>query len=478
MAVLDASGEGTFQKGRPVSLEIHAGTEQSLKNPAARYPLEVSLHAGDTLARAEGTIDDPADLSGLDIGVHLEGPDLNQLGEILQIPLPETPPYQLSAQASHQENRWNFVALRGEVGDSDLSGDITLQMDAERPIIYATLQSNHLDFDDLGLLIGAPPGTGPGESASPQQESKAEQAKERERVLPTATFDVPQMRAVDARVKYTAQEVEAAKLPLEGVTLELKLEDGVMTVKPLRFDLADGKLEVTGRVHGQSNVVSGQIDLTAKQIRLNKLLSSFEIDVGDIEVEKEGVGTLGGRANLEVEGNSIHDMAASADGELLVIMNGGKISSLILEGIGLDVGELVTLLFSDNGKGQKSMVPVQCFVSQFAGARTGSWRPKPWFSTPPTARSPAGARSTSARRPCRSSSLPIRRIRACSPPARRSASKALQASQDRRDLGATGREEPGGPGAGGGPAGDRRGHTVHRGRRNQGHQLRPPDRQQ
>ena len=51
-------------------------------------------------------------------------------------------------------------------------------------------------------------------------------------------------------------------------------------------------------------------------------------------MEKEGVGTFGGQAKLTINGNSIRDMAAAADGELAVIMDGGQINALIIEALG------------------------------------------------------------------------------------------------------------------------------------------------
>ena len=43
VAVIDATGEGTFRERQPVTFEVHAGTEDSLKNPESRYPLDVTL---------------------------------------------------------------------------------------------------------------------------------------------------------------------------------------------------------------------------------------------------------------------------------------------------------------------------------------------------------------------------------------------------------------------------------------------------
>ena len=82
-------------------------------------------------------------------------------------------------------------------------------------------------------------------------------------------------------------------------------------------------------------------------------------------MEKEGVGTFGGRAKLTIQGNSIRDMAAAADGELAVIMGGGQINALIIEALGLDVGEILAVLAAGGEEKESGMVPVQCLVSRF-----------------------------------------------------------------------------------------------------------------
>ena len=116
VAVIDAIGEGTFRERQPVTFEVHAGTEDSLGNPQSRYPLDLSLSAGDSHATAKGTVDHPLNFTGLDIDVTVQGPDLGKLGELLKLPLPGTPPYKLAGKVTRQEQekRWNFVALRGD----------------------------------------------------------------------------------------------------------------------------------------------------------------------------------------------------------------------------------------------------------------------------------------------------------------------------------------------------------------------------
>jgi hypothetical protein len=367
VAVIDASGEGKFRE-QPLRFEIHAGSDESLNDPDAPYPVDIALLSQETNLTAKGSVGPPLSLTSLDVDVVLEGPDLAKLGDILQLPLPATPPYNLAGKVTHQadKERWNLIALRGTVGDSDLAGDVSLELAAERPTLVADLTSKKLDFDDLGVLIGAPTGTAPGETASEEQKRQAAEAEADRYVLPDEPFDVPELRAIDARVKFEGQSIQAKKLPLERMSLDLTLYDGKLTFEPLQFELADGELDARMNLDGRNDVLDGEFDLTLRNIKLNQLFSRFDVEIADIEMEQEGVGTFGGGAQLKARGNSIHALAASADGEVAVIMDGGQISALIVEAIGLDVGEALGLLIAEGDEEQSTMVPIQCFVARFA----------------------------------------------------------------------------------------------------------------
>ncbi|HEX3209506.1 MAG TPA: AsmA family protein, partial [Geminicoccaceae bacterium] len=209
IAIGDVAGDGTFREYKPIAFEVHAGDDQSLKNPQARYPIDVALHAGDTKASLKGTADHALDYTGLDADLLLQGPDLQLLGKVLGMPLPRTPPYQLAGKVTHQPDhqRWNLVAIEGKVGDSDLGGDVSLELSGERPTVVADLKSKRLDSDDLGVLVGVPPATGPGQTASPEQRQEAEAQKASPRILPDTPLDITSLKLVDARVSFTGESV-------------------------------------------------------------------------------------------------------------------------------------------------------------------------------------------------------------------------------------------------------------------------------
>jgi uncharacterized protein involved in outer membrane biogenesis len=155
------------------------------------------------------------------------------------------------------------------------------------------------------------------------------------------------------------------KVPLEQMDAKVTLPDGQVGIDPARVGLAGGKLEARIGLDARSGVLNGDLDLALRNVKLNQLLCAFKVDVAAIEMEKEGVGTFGGQAKLTIKDNSIHDMAAAADGELALVMGGGQINALIIEALGLDVGEILAVLAAGEEEKESGMVPVQCFVSRF-----------------------------------------------------------------------------------------------------------------
>jgi uncharacterized protein involved in outer membrane biogenesis len=360
--VLDAEGEGKYGES-PLSLEAHLGAPENLRDPGARYPVEVRLASEVTKVAVSGSVADPRTFSDLDIDVLLEGPNLGRLGEILQLGLPDTPPYRLAGNLTHDGALWRLGSLDGRIADSDIHGSTVIDLRDERPRIAVELQSNKLDFDDLGVLVGEPPQVAPGETASKGQRRAAAREEASTRVLPDKKFDVPDLRAVDAKVRYVAKSVQARNLPLERVELGLGLEDGVLRIDPLRFEASQGSVQSAMKLDARESPMATRLDLDIRQINLNVLLKQMDIDLPELEVEQNGRGALSGQARLEARGNSVAEMAESLDGRLVMLADGGRINALLVEAAGLDVGEIAALLLTDD-EDQETMVPIHCMIAE------------------------------------------------------------------------------------------------------------------
>lgn len=355
-----AEGEGRYRNSEfelmakvDSPLDLHdrpsagpASSDQVPQDQADSYRFEVRAHAGATRAQVTGALDGPVQSENFNVLFKLSGPTLADLYRVVGVVLPETPPYSLSGRLGRDGSVWSYRDFTGAIGDSDLGGNISYDTGRERPLLRGDLVSRRLDLDDLGGFIGATPGTGEGETASPRQNRVARQRQKTGKVLPQSEFRIPKLRAMDADVKLRAEHIEAKPLPLENMSVHLVLEDGLVTLDPLNFGAAGGSLESRISLNARGNPIATSMDVRARRLDLQKLFPT---------IKAPGVGMVGGHVKLDGRGNSVAQMLASANGHVGFVMGEGRLSNLILELAGLDVAEALKFLV-----GKDRTVPVRC----------------------------------------------------------------------------------------------------------------------
>ncbi len=323
--------------------------------PDHPYPFDADIRAGSTRVLAQGDITKPFDLGRFDARLSLSGADLNRLHDLTGLTLPNTPPYQLSGRLTRAGNRYAFEKLTGRVGDSDIAGDLVVLTGGERPYLEATLRSRRLDFDDLGSLVGAAPATGRGETASAGQRIEAARRDATRRLLPDATLQVDRVRAMDAKVSYRAETVNAPNLPLRKVSLEVNLNKGVLTLDPIAFTFSRGDLRGRARLDARPAVPRTDLDVRLTNARLEDFIPIMSDGRPAIE------GPVMARVRLSGEGNSVHRAAAAADGSITLVAPRGEIRQAFAELLGVNASKGLILLLSKSDK----QTPVRCAVADF-----------------------------------------------------------------------------------------------------------------
>lgn len=351
----ELTGEGSYNGG-PFALHAVGGSLLELQEGTGPWPIRTEIRLGQTRATVEGRLDAATGIGSLSADVSLEGPSLGALRRLTTVPLPETPPYRIAGHLTHRGQVIEFTDFSGKVGDSDLAGDAKVDLSAARPRITAELTSDRLDFDDLNTLFGAPPATGPDETASEAQRAQAAALAEDGRLLPDAPLDFPAVRGMDAKVTYRAKDIATPSVPLTKVAVDLTLENGLLTVAPLRFGFPQGQVDGGLRLDARQDVVASAVDLAIRGIDLGKLAAEAG-QAGAIE------GVLNGRAQFDMRGNTARAAAASADGALTFVMDGGEIRSLFIELIGTDIAESLGLVLSEGAE----QYGLRCAVIRFAG---------------------------------------------------------------------------------------------------------------
>jgi uncharacterized protein involved in outer membrane biogenesis len=332
-------GHGRYQKN-PARIDVRAGSIAQLQDPDVAFPVDVDVQAGPTSASMKGHLIGVLESGGLDVTMRIKGETLSELYPLLGVVLPKSPPYQLTGKLGREGSVWKFTNFDGRMGDSDLSGDLQVDVAPDPPFMKADFRSKLLDFDDLAGLVGAPPATGAGETASAEQKAEVARTSAEGRVLPDQPVDVPRLHAMDIDARLVATRVNAPNhLPIDRLELHLTLKDGTLRAEPASFDVAGGRVELTAALHSDRKPVRVELDMKARGVEAARIL-------GKTPFTEESGGKLGGGVKLAMAGNSLRELAATADGSVQVALADARVSHLLLELMGLDIMESLGVLVS------------------------------------------------------------------------------------------------------------------------------------
>lgn len=343
---LDLSFSATGQfKGLPLRAQGSGGPVLALRDTSQPYPLKLTASVGPTQVQVDGTLTGLLTFAEVDMKMALSGGSLEQLYPLLGIAFPGTRAYSVAGHLWHRDQRWRFEKFSGRFGASDIAGFVEVTTGGQRPVLNAVLNSRLLALDDLGPVIGA-------RSGSLAQAVKDPQAQKR--VLPELPFKTERWDSVDADVKLTAKTLRCAEaLPLEDLSVHLKLSDSVLTLDPLNFGLAGGQLQTQITLDGRSTPIQASAQVRARKLLLAKLFPT-------VDLNQASIGQINGEFKLTGTGNSVGDMLASANGQVGLVVAGGQVSRLMMEKVGLHLWEILAL----NLTGDK-LIKLRCAVADF-----------------------------------------------------------------------------------------------------------------
>ena len=347
---------GGSYNGAPVKGGGKAGAVLSLKNQSEPFPVQAEFHSGLTSVEAEGTVARPNESIAIDLRLKLAGASMARLYNFIGVLLPETPAFSTSGRligtVDKNSSRWTYEQFKGKVGGSDIAGKLTFQSSEPRGILTGEVNSHLLRLADLGPIVGA-------DSNASKAARGVEAVQPSGKVLPVETFRTDRWKKVDADVKFTADQIVRDKqLPISKVNTHIVMKAGVLTMNPLNFNIAGGTMVSNIRLDGSGadgvNGIKATAKVTARHLQIKQLFPT-------IDKMQATVGQIDGDAQLSAVGNSVSTLLAHSNGELKTLINQGTVSKLLLEEMGLNVGNIVlTKLFGDKD------VKLNCMATDFA----------------------------------------------------------------------------------------------------------------
>lgn len=316
----------------PIRGHGRAGTVLSLRSESAPFPIEASVRAGKTLIDLKGTLTRPRDLAALDMQLKLSGASMAQLFPLVGVPLPETPAYSTEGHLSGLLNAlggdWVYDKFSGKMGSSDLAGTLSFKSRQPRPLLQGEITSSLLNFSDLAPAIGA-------DSKRSKTGRGVADALPAGKILPVEPFKTDRWRSVDVDVKFTGRQVVSNKaLPIDNLFARVRIDDGVLSLRPLDFGVAGGTLNTSARLDGRTTPVRAEMKLSARGLNLKDLFPT-------VPSMHASLGAINGDATLSATGNTVAQLLGSSSGEVKSSISSGTISKLLLDEIGLNLGNVI-----------------------------------------------------------------------------------------------------------------------------------------
>jgi AsmA family protein len=372
-SALNLHGSGLLN-GKPFDLRVQGGPLVEV-DPGKPYDFDAELRAADISLNAHTQIKHPFDFGDVNAKFRLRGKDLADVYYLTGLALPNTPPYDLTGMVVRDRLKFTVEDFKGRLGGSDINGTLAIDADRDRPLLKAELRSSLLNLQDLAAPLGTQasvenksdtlaqpkgqtsetnPKSKPGKRARNAVAKADLQAADTGYLLPDADLQVNRVRAMDADVKFDAEAIRTAKVPMKKVRMHILLNNGRLSVDPLEFTLPEGRFLGTVAVDARSNIPVSDIDMKFEHLDLAQFKPQGSSDA-------PFTGHLTGRIRLHGSGTSVHKAAADADGDLTLVIPDGEIRAAYAELTGINVAKGLGLLLTN--KEQKAQI--RCGIASF-----------------------------------------------------------------------------------------------------------------
>jgi AsmA family protein len=299
--------------------------------------------------------------------LNVDGPSLADVGDLLDLAFPRTPPFRIAAGIEKNTDQWKVNVSDAKIGQSQLAGQFVYDYGDLKPRLTGDVKGPLLVLADLAPAFGAPVATAKGTSN-----------KKPGKIFPDESLDFASYDRMNADIKIHFDAADLGSVFKERISpldFQLTLQDRKLTVAKLYAGTAQGSLSGSLLIDAPEASTAAQaenpplpkwdIQLALKNIQLEQWLKvkpedrAANQDKDKKQANKDApayiTGELNARAKLQGQGRSTAALLRSLDGQLALMVRDGEISHLVVEAAGLDIAQSVGLLL----RGDHS-IPMQC----------------------------------------------------------------------------------------------------------------------
>ena len=332
---LQMEGSGTLNQ-RSVKFHLKGDALPSAV-PGRPYAFEFEEHSSGTHLTAHGALPRAFDLSMVDAEFDASGADLRDLYYLVGVRLPNTGAFHLRGRMLRRGTNTQYNDIKAVSGQSDLQGHVSLsRQESGRTLVHVDLSSALLRLADVGLRAA---GRDPHPDAPP-------------RLFSDVQLITPVTRRVDATGKYSVRRLLLSRVEVSELSAPFTIERGLIKAPEVTGHFMGGNFVIHLDTDANQTPAHTRIDLTLTGLQLAQMPHKGE------PPPLEGPMQL--QINAHGRGNTLHALAAAADGKLTAKLVQGTMRASIAELTGFDLRGLgLTLTHSSRE------VSLRCAAADF-----------------------------------------------------------------------------------------------------------------
>ena len=345
---LQMEGSGTLNQ-RAVTFRLKGDALPSAA-PDKPYAFEFDERSSGTHFTAHGSLPRPFDLGLYDAEFDATGADLRDLYYLVGVSLPNTGTFHLHGRMLRRGRGTVFDDLKVVSGQSDVQGQVSLDTQKSgRTLVHVDLSSALLRLADIGLRAA---GRDPHPDAPPK-------------LFSDVKLITPATRRVDAVGKYNARRLLLSRVEVSELSAPFTIERGLIKAPEVTGHFMGGKLVLHLDADANQTPAHTRIELTLTGLQLAQMPHKVEPPPYE--------GSMRLQIHAQGRGDSLHAVAASADGNLSAWVSQGTIRASLAELTGIDLRGLGLALTRSSRD-----VAVHCGAADFE-IHSGVMQPSRFF---------------------------------------------------------------------------------------------------
>ena len=330
------------------------GRTGSLKNWLENVPfiLDININSTDAQASVKGEINQPINFKGLNIKINIEAETLSSFSWLADLNFPPVGPVALGARLSDQKNGYKLDDFSADIGGSNVSGPVEIITTKTQPMVTAKLTASDFDTADFKDNVN-------GDMTQNSEKGSQDQAKQDDPfpIFSSKALPLGALKQVDADISLSAKNSTMFAIPVHNLNLKLLLENGLLKIRPITAELANGSFRADLVINASSQTAKMTANFLADQVELGELLKALS---GKAHLD-------GGKTDVEIaingQGSTMKELVSTLNGHVSSVTGKGQINyDLSLAGENL----IFNILKKMNPfKEKQETTSLDCMVARF-----------------------------------------------------------------------------------------------------------------